>query len=98
MAKLNSKELSRAHKELKADARERVAERGLLQFRADPATVKAVLKVADARKMPVGAVLREWVQDRLLVETGKQRTPDLVQRVTLLEEAVIHLQQKLAAE
>ena len=96
MAKLDANDLDRAHKELKADARERVVERGLLQFRADSETVKAVLLAADSRNMPVGAMLREWVQERLFVETGKQKTPDLVQRVTLLEEAVTDLQQKLA--
>ena len=35
MAKLNASKLDRAHKELKKDARKRIAERGLLQFRAD---------------------------------------------------------------
>ena len=94
MAKLNAKQLESAHTELKADARERVVERGLLQFRADADTVKAVLQAADERNMPVGSMLRQWVQERLFVEHGKG--PDLVQRVTLLEEAVTDLQQKLA--
>jgi hypothetical protein len=35
MAKLNSKELQNAHADLKTDARQRIAERGILQFRAD---------------------------------------------------------------
>ena len=95
MAKLSADELSRAHKELKAEARQRVVERGLLQFRADPDTVKAVLHAADERNMPVGALLRQWVQERLMLDTAQQKAPDLVQRVTILEEAITDLQRKL---
>lgn len=95
MAKLNTDELDQAHTKLKADARTRVLERGLLQFRADQETIRSVLEEADKRSVPVGAMLREWIQDRLAVENGKGNTPDLVQRVTLLEEAVTDLKQKL---
>ncbi|HEY9871518.1 MAG TPA: hypothetical protein V6D08_20340 [Candidatus Obscuribacterales bacterium] len=95
MAKLNAEELNRAHKVLKADARQRVIERGLLQFRADPETVEAVLQAADEQKVPVGALLRQWVQERLMLNTAQQKAPDLVQRVTILEEAVADLKRKL---
>ena len=95
MAKLNAEELDRGHKELKADARQRVVERGLLQFRADAETIKAVLQAADERKMPVGALLREWVRERLMLDEAQQKAPDLVQRVTMLEQAITDLQQKL---
>ncbi len=95
MAKLDSNELDRVHKELKADAKQRVAERGLLQFRADPDTVRAVLQAADQQNMAVGALLRQWVQERLQLDTAIQKAPDLVQRITMLEDAVSGLQQKL---
>jgi hypothetical protein len=96
MAKLNAKELDKAHKELKAEARQRIAERGILQFRADPETVKAVLQAADEQNMPVGAMLRQWVQEKLMLETGKRKAPDLVQRIITLEETVSKLKRKLA--
>lgn len=96
MAKLTPDELKHAHKELKSDARQRVAERGILQFRADPETVKAVLQAADECNMPVGAMLRQWVQERLQIENGMQSEPDLVSRVVMLEEAVTDLKRKLA--
>ena len=96
MARLNAKELDKAHKELKAEARERVAERGILQFRADPETIKAVLQAADEQNMPVGAMLRQWVQEKLMLEIGKRKAPDLVQRVITLEDAITRLQRKLA--
>jgi hypothetical protein len=98
MAKLNTKELKRAHSELQSDARQRVAERGLLQFRADPETVKAILVAADQRSMPVGALIRQWIQERLISEKLTEKAPDLVQRVSLLEEAITELNQKLTSK
>lgn len=95
MAKLDSKQLKKAHSALKDDARQRIADRGLLQFRADPDTVLAVLDAADKNKMAVGALLRQWVQEKLMLETAKDKAPDLVQRVSVLEDAVTDLQRKL---
>lgn len=40
---------------MKDDARKRIAERGVLQFRADADTVLAILDAADKANMPVGA-------------------------------------------
>jgi hypothetical protein len=94
MAKLNRDELDRAHKDLQTDARQRIADRGILQFRADPETVKAVMQAAEEKQMTVGALLRQWVQDRLVLEGAQQKAPDLVQRVVLLEEAVNDLRAK----
>ncbi len=65
MAKVNSKKLKNAHADLKKDARQRTAARGILQFRADPETVLAVLSAADKQHMPVSALLRQWVQEKL---------------------------------
>lgn len=95
MAKLDSNELNSAHKEIKDEARQRVAARGLLQFRADPETVLAILKAADEHQMPVGALLRQWVQERLQLDAAIAKAPDLVQRLTLLEEAVTDLKQRV---
>jgi len=95
MTKLNSKQLQKAHADLKKDARQRIADRGILQFRADPETVLAVLDAADKQNVPVGALLRQWVQERLMLDSASERAPDLVQRVISLEEAVIDLRQKL---
>jgi hypothetical protein len=96
MARLNAKELDNAHRELKVEARQRIAERGILQFRADPETVKAVLQAADEQNMPVGAILRQWIQEKLILEVSKKKAPDLVQRVISLEAAITKLQKKFA--
>jgi hypothetical protein len=95
MAKLNSKQLQKAHADLKNDARQRIAERGILQFRADPETVLAVLDAADKQNVPVGALLRQWIQEKLMLDTSTKKAPDLIERVSFLEEAVTDLRQKL---
>jgi hypothetical protein len=95
MAKLTSQQLQKAHEDLKDDARQRIADRGILQFRADPETVLAVLSAADKEKIPVGALLRQWVQEKLAIECPAPKTPDINQRVTLLEQEVTNLRRKM---
>lgn len=95
MANLNKKRLEKAHKELNGDARKRIAERGVLQFRADEETILAVMSAADKVNMPVGAMLRQWVQEKLHIESAGKKAPDLVQRVSVLEQAITDLRQRL---
>lgn len=95
MAKLDKEQLEKAHKELKSDARKRIAERGVLQFRADEGTILAVMAAADKANMPVGAMLRQWVQEKLQLNNARHKSPDLVQRVSILEQAVNDIQQRL---
>lgn len=93
MAKLNSKQLQKAHSELKDEARQRVADRGVLQFRADPETIRAVMEAADKHNMPVGALIRQWIQEKLEIDDASRKTPDLLTRMATLEDAVTKLQQ-----
>lgn len=95
MARLNPDELTRAQRNMRTEARRRVIERGLLQFRADPEIMTAVLETADSLQIPVGSLLRMWVQERLNLEQANRKAPDLVQRVEKLEGAVAKLQRKL---
>ena len=95
MAKLDKKQLAKAHKELKSDARQRIAERGVLQFRADAETIRAVMVAAEKANVPVGSLLRQWVQEKLQIDKAHKKAPDLVQRVSILEKAVTDLQQRL---
>jgi len=39
--------------------------------------------------------LRQWVQERLVLDAAKQKAPDLMQRVTMLEGAVTDLKEEL---
>ncbi|MCC7527682.1 MAG: hypothetical protein IT342_04115 [Candidatus Melainabacteria bacterium] len=95
MAKLNAKQLKKAHQELKDDARQRVADRGVLQFRAGPETILAVMDAAEKNNVPVGSLLRQWVQEKLALENAYKRAPDLLERISVLEEAVDYLQKKV---
>lgn len=88
MAKLTPEEKEKARNDLREEARQSVAARGLLQFRCDPETVLAIIDASDKCKMPVGAMLRQWVKDRLVIESALEKAPDLVQRVSILEDRV----------
>jgi hypothetical protein len=95
MAKLTPKELQAAHKELKSGARKRIAERGILQFRADASTITAVLEAAEAAQIPVGALLRQWIQEKLMIDIASRKAPDLLDRVAALEKQVAELRKKV---
>ncbi|QQR59655.1 MAG: hypothetical protein IPG59_09250 [Candidatus Melainabacteria bacterium] len=95
MAKLNKDQLQKAHNKLKDTARQRVAERGILQFRADSELVLAVMDAADQEAIPVGTLLRKWVQEKLQLESARDHAPDLMERVLILEQTVSKLKQKL---
>lgn len=96
MAKLNAKQLEAARAELKSDARKRVADRGVLQFRADSQTILAVIAAAERANMPVGALLRQWVQEKLVLAVATEKAPDLVKRVDYLEQKVDDLLRRVS--
>ncbi len=45
--------------------RQRVIERGIVQFRADGQFMERLLDTAELRKVPPGVLCREWVWERL---------------------------------
>lgn len=95
MAKLGPEELDRAHEELRKDARQRVAKRGVLQFRADPELILTILSMADEKVIPAGRMLRQWVEERVELEKAITQSPDLLERLSVLEETVSYLQKKV---
>lgn len=61
----------RARKQLeraRAEARRRVIERGLVQFRASEQMMEQLLVVAEHRNMPAGALVRSWIEPILARE------------------------------
>jgi hypothetical protein len=52
----------------KKAARERVIERGIVQFRADREFMELLLKVAEEKKIPAGVLIRSWAYERLKEE------------------------------
>lgn len=72
----------------RVEARNRVIERGVVQFRADPDMMKELLEISEARRVPLGTMLREWVGDRLRhekdpnVHQGASRYADFVNQLS----------------
>ena len=58
-------------KKLQQEARQRILERGKIEFRVEPELLSAVLDLAKERKMPVGPMIRQWVSERLEQETAQ---------------------------
>lgn len=87
--------MNKARKDLQNEARQRVAKRGILQIRTDPETILAVISIAEEREIAVGKLLRQWIEERLELEQVTKKTPDLLERLSVLEETVSYLTQKL---
>jgi hypothetical protein len=67
------------------EARKRVIERGLVQFRAGKSTMEQLLTVAEYKGVPVGVLIRNWVEPIL-----KQEYEDLpLERIILRDGNVI---------
>jgi hypothetical protein len=57
-------------KKLKEQARQRIIERGKIEFRVEPELMSALLDLAHKTERPLGPMIRDWVKDRLQAETG----------------------------
>lgn len=55
------------------EARKRVIERGVLQFRADSETMEQLLELSENRGVPLGSMVRDWVKERLTQERNSQQ-------------------------
>jgi hypothetical protein len=55
-------------KKTQAAARQRVIERGIVQFRADEEIMGLLLRVAMCKRLPYGVMCRTWIVERLRQE------------------------------
>jgi hypothetical protein len=90
MAKLTEKERNQRRKKIQDEALESVAARGQFNFRLEGSDIKRLYELAGKRKIPVSAMVREWVLDRLQTEeTNKLPAPlwakEIVQRLSHTE-------------
>jgi hypothetical protein len=53
-----------------AAARQRVIERGIVQFRADEEIMDLLLRVAMHKRIPYGVMCRAWIVERLRQEAA----------------------------
>lgn len=70
---LMKKELRKRIDKTKADARERVIERGLLQFRLDPELMRQLFEISDEVQVGPSVLARMWFVERLRVESARRR-------------------------
>lgn len=68
MPKLTDEEREKRRQKVQKEALEAVAERGQFNFRLDGSDIKRLYKLAGQRQMPVSAMVREWVLERLQTE------------------------------
>jgi hypothetical protein len=71
-------------KKLQQEARQRIIERGKIEFRVEPELMSALLDVAKKSKMPLGPMIRDWVKIRLEQEMkqplASQNKLDVIER------------------
>jgi hypothetical protein len=65
---MSKEDLAEAKANARKQARQNVVERGLFQFRLDPEPYERLLDLAHDRHVPVSAMVREWVEERLAME------------------------------
>lgn len=74
MPRLTDEQREQRRRKLQKDALESVAARGQFNFRLNGDDIKRLYSLAGGRRKPVGAMVREWVLDRLEAEE-QNKTP-----------------------
>jgi hypothetical protein len=85
---MDKRELEKRKAEMTSRARAEVAKTEIVQFRLDPANILRLYELAEKNKKPLGAMVRNWVLERMAVEStsGTQASfAELPARVKLLE-------------
>jgi hypothetical protein len=67
---VNKAELKKRSALMTKDARAAVANRGIMQFRAEPEDILALYDLAMKRKQRISTMIRGWVLERLELERG----------------------------
>lgn len=72
MAKITKKELAKRKSEMTARARAEVAKTEIVQFRVDAEVIEKLYECSAEMKLPVGTMVRQWVIERLSLETAAE--------------------------
>ena len=71
-------------RKIQREARQRILDRGKIEFRVEHELMSAVLDLAAKQKMPVGPMIRQWVQERIKQEfiwsTGTVSQLDMIEQ------------------
>lgn len=79
-------------KKLEQSARQRIIERGKIEFRTEPELMSDLLDLAKERKVPLGTMIREWVQARL--EDESKKSPSQLDKIERKIDKLLSLQDK----
>jgi hypothetical protein len=74
MTKLSKEELKERMTNLKAKARAEVSKTEVMHFRVDPQNIEQLYVIAGQKKKPVGAMVREWVLERIQLELSSTKS------------------------
>lgn len=89
MSNMSSEERQKRRERLAAQALESVAKSEQFNFRVDSETIKRLYKVAADQKKPVGALVREWVLERLNQEQMAPSSAELMHEIHLLRDQTL---------
>ena len=78
MSKLGKKQLQQRMSKLTAAARAEVAKTEVMHFRLDPQSIERLYGLAGQKRKPVGAMVREWVLERMEQELSSAPNPKSV--------------------
>jgi hypothetical protein len=70
MSRLSKKQLEDRMSKLKASARAEVAKTEVMHFRIDAPSIERLYVLAAQKKKPVGALVRQWVLERIELESN----------------------------
>lgn len=81
MAKISPEERQRRRDRVAAEALESVAKSEQFNFRVDAETIKQLYAIAGEQRKPVGALVREWIVDRLHQEQVSPSPIELLKEI-----------------
>lgn len=86
MSKMTSEERQKRRNRVAAEALESVAKSEQFNFRMDSDTIKRLYEMAAEQHKPVGALVRDWVVERLNHEQKAPSSADIMQEIQALRE------------
>jgi hypothetical protein len=72
MAKMTREQLKKRKAELRIVARQQLSKTEVMRFRLDPDNIISLCKIAERKKMNLGAMVRDWVLERMRYELGSK--------------------------
>jgi predicted DNA-binding protein len=85
MSKMSPEERQRRRSKVATEALESVAKSEQFNFRMEAETIKRLYKRAELQGKPVGALVREWVIEKLDEQDKAPSSEDLLQEIHILQ-------------